>query len=57
MFINPGARDLLLRAERERFLTDQWPPIRATIQRLGLTPAELLAPNTAAPAPQPPKEA
>ncbi len=57
MFINPGARDLLLRAERERFLTEQWPPIRATIQRLGLTPAELLAPATAALASQPPKEA
>ena len=29
-------RDLLLAAERERFLTDQWPEIFATIQRLGL---------------------
>lgn len=37
MFINTGARDLLLRAERQRFLTDQWPEIHATIQRLGLT--------------------
>ena len=37
MFINTGARDLLLRAERERFLTEQWPGIHATIQRLGLT--------------------
>ena len=36
MFINAGARDLLLRAERQRFLTEQWPEIHATIQRLGL---------------------
>ncbi len=36
MFVNTGARDLLLAAERERFLTDQWPEIFATIQRLGL---------------------
>ena len=37
MFINTGARDLLLAAERRRFLTEQWPQIHATIQRLGLT--------------------
>src|SRR3954463_9021572 len=42
MFINPGARDLLLQAEREKFLTEQWPRVYATIQRLGLTPEELL---------------
>jgi GntR family transcriptional regulator len=43
MFIRPGARGLLLEGERQRFLTGQWPRIRATIQRLGLTPEELLA--------------
>ena len=37
MFINAGARELLPRAERQRFLTEQWPEIQATIQRLGLT--------------------
>lgn len=37
MFINAGARELLLRAERQRFLAEQWPEIHATIQRLGLT--------------------
>ena len=42
MFINAGARDLLLRAERERFLNEQWPGIHATIRRLGLNPRELL---------------
>ncbi len=45
MFINDGARNLLLSGEREKFLTEQWPAIRATIQRLGLTPKDLLAGN------------
>jgi GntR family transcriptional regulator len=44
MFVATGARELLLRAERDKFLNDQWPAIRATIQRLGLTVEELLAP-------------
>ncbi|HYH78652.1 MAG TPA: GntR family transcriptional regulator [Longimicrobium sp.] len=48
MFINPGARELLLQAEREKFLTEQWPRIHATIQRLGLTPEELLEAGAAA---------
>ena len=43
LFINAGAHDLLLQGERQRFLADQWPAIAATIQRLGLTPQELLA--------------
>lgn len=42
MFVKPGARDLLLAAERRRFLSEQWPRIHETIQRLGLTPQELL---------------
>ena len=42
MFINAGARDLLMQAEREKFLAEQWPRVHATIQRLGLTPEELL---------------
>jgi GntR family transcriptional regulator len=42
MFINSGARDLLLQGERQKFLADEWPKIRATIQRLGLEPATLL---------------
>ena len=36
MFINAGARNLLLEGERQRFLSEQWPEIRATIVRLGL---------------------
>jgi GntR family transcriptional regulator len=47
MFVKDGARDLLLKGEREKFLVDQWPRIRATIQRLGLQADELLkADNT-----------
>jgi GntR family transcriptional regulator len=43
MFINVGARNLLLQGERQRFLEEEWPRVRATIQRLGLKPRELLA--------------
>ena len=42
MFVRPGARELLLAAERHRFLAEEWPRVSATIQRLGLTPEELL---------------
>lgn len=42
MFVNPGARTLLLKGEREKFLGEEWPRIRETIQRLGLTAEELL---------------
>ena len=43
MFVNAGAREMLLRDERARFLSEQWPGIVATIQRLGFSPRELLA--------------
>jgi GntR family transcriptional regulator len=43
MFVISGARDVLLREERDNFLKVQWPQICDTIRRLGLTPAELLA--------------
>jgi GntR family transcriptional regulator len=46
MFVNPGARDLVLEAERQTFLGDEWPRIGATIRRLGLTVEELLAGET-----------
>jgi len=51
MFINAGARDLLLQGERRKFLAEQWPGIHATIRRLGLKPQELLSAATGAPAP------
>lgn len=41
MFVNAGARDLLRKAEREKFLHDEWPRIAATIERLGITEKEL----------------
>ena len=43
MFINAGARKLLLKGERQKFLAEEWPKVRATIQRLGLSAEELLA--------------
>src|SRR5215468_5236263 len=47
MFVKDGARNLLLKGEREKFLAEQWPRIRATIHRLGLAPEQLLeADNT-----------
>ena len=42
MFINAGARSLLLQGERQKFLAEEWPRIQVTIQRLGLKPEELL---------------
>ena len=42
MFINAGARNRLLQGERQKFLAEHWPRVHATIQRLGLTPKELL---------------
>ena len=49
MFVNVGARALLLAGERQRFLGDEWPRIRQTIERLGLKPEELLRDRPAAP--------
>ena len=41
MFVRTGARSLLLKGERQRFLGEEWPRVHATIQRLGLTAEEL----------------
>jgi GntR family transcriptional regulator len=43
MYINVGARNLLMQGERQKFLAEEWPRVLATIQRLGLTQEELLA--------------
>ena len=51
MFINAGARDLLLAGERQRFLGEEWPRVRATIERLGLKVEELLDGANGRPAP------
>ena len=42
MFVNAGARNLLLQGERQKFLAEEWPRVQATIQRLGFKPEELL---------------
>jgi GntR family transcriptional regulator len=44
MFVKDGARKLLLKGERQKFLEEQWPRIHETIERLGLTADELLNP-------------
>lgn len=43
MFVKDGAAKVLLRGERERFLREEWPRVRETIDRLGLTEEDLLA--------------
>ena len=45
MFINAGAREMLLQGERQKFLSEEWPRIQARIQRLGLRADELLTPD------------
>lgn len=50
MFMAPGAGAALLGDERERFLATDWPRIHATIQRLGLSAAQLLSTESSAPA-------
>jgi GntR family transcriptional regulator len=42
MFVNTGARGLLLKAERQKFLAEEWPRVYEAIERLGLTAQELL---------------
>ena len=42
MFVKSGARNLLLKGERQKFLSEQWPRVSATIQRLGLNAKDLL---------------
>jgi GntR family transcriptional regulator len=52
MFVSEGARKALMKDERARFLEDEWPRVYATIQRLGLSAADLL--RNGAPAPSKP---
>ena len=42
MFVAPGARARLGESERNRFLKEEWPEIRARMRRLGISAAELL---------------
>lgn len=41
MYVVEGAAHALRRTERERFLEEEWPEIRARMERLGLDPVEL----------------
>ncbi len=41
MFVTAGARERLLRQEREQFLQKDWPALRAKLKRLGLTAKDL----------------
>ena len=43
MYVNDGAREALLKAERERFLTEEWPELRERLKRLGLDLHALVA--------------
>lgn len=43
MFVQQGARERLLAHERDKFLTEEWPRIRARISALELDPQQLLA--------------
>lgn len=43
MYVREGASAALLKDERQRFLDEEWPRVRSTIQRLGLSAGELLA--------------
>ncbi len=43
MFVTDGARQTLLRSERERFLREEWPLLAERIQRLGLDIGQLLS--------------
>ena len=50
MFVSAGARNALMKDERQRFLEEEWPKVYATIQRLGLSTADLLRNGASAPA-------
>jgi GntR family transcriptional regulator len=42
MFVARGAGERLRRSERESFLAEEWPAIRARMERLGLVAKDLL---------------
>jgi GntR family transcriptional regulator len=41
MYVTEGAREVLLRNERQRFLREEWPLLRDRLKRLGLDVTEL----------------
>ena len=54
MYVKDGARTLLLKGERQKFLAEEWPRVHATIQRLGLNAEDLL--NGTGTSSKPPKK-
>ena len=42
MFVAPGARTRLRDSERNRFVSEEWPQIRARMQRLGIELTQLV---------------
>ena len=40
MFVREGAAERLRAAEREEFLTHEWPQVRKRMELLGITPAD-----------------
>ena len=43
MYVAEGARTALLHSERERFLREEWPPLRERLERMGLDLKTLLS--------------
>ena len=41
IYVRPGAREQLKALERERFLNDEWPRLRARLRRLDIGAADL----------------
>jgi GntR family transcriptional regulator len=42
MYVTEGARNALMKSERERFLSEEWPTLYARLTRLGLTLKQLM---------------
>ena len=42
MYVTEGARSALMKSERDRFLSDEWPQLYARLTRLGLSLKELM---------------
>ena len=43
MYVTEGARSALMKSERDRFLSDEWPMLYARLQPLGLSLKDLMA--------------
>jgi GntR family transcriptional regulator len=42
MYVTEGARSALMKSERDRFLTEEWPQLYARLSRLGLSLKDLM---------------